>query len=133
MRAGGFVKHEHEVGRWVRPSGIFVDLLVPEQLGGPGRRGARLEGHSTVAARKVRGLEAALVDYSMMDVRSLSSTDRRSFHTKVAGPAALLVAKAHKIQERLGVKSRERSKDAYDVNRLFARLQDDDSGGATGS
>lgn len=119
MQAGGFVKHEREVGRWVHPSGIFVDLLVPEQLGGPGRRGARLKGHGTVAARKARGLEAAVVDYSVMEVGSLSSTDRRSFRTKVAGPAALLVAKAHKIQERVGAKNRERSKDAYDVYRLL--------------
>ncbi len=37
----------------------------------------------------------------------------------MAGPAALLVAKAHKIQERVGVKTRERSKDAYDVYRLL--------------
>ena len=64
-------------------------------------------------------IEALGPHREVMDVRSLSSTDRRSFHTKVAGPAALLVAKAHKIQERLGVKSRERSKDAYDVYRLL--------------
>ncbi len=44
MDEGGFDPHEVEVGRWVhRLTGIFVDLLVPEQLGGRGRRGARLK------------------------------------------------------------------------------------------
>ena len=38
-----------------------VDLLVPEAVGGPGRRAARLGVHGIRAAMKVRGLEGALV------------------------------------------------------------------------
>ena len=39
---------------------IDVDLMVPEALGGPGRRAAQLTGHAKEVARKARGLEAAL-------------------------------------------------------------------------
>jgi hypothetical protein len=62
MKAQGFDLDASEVGRWRNKRGVIVDLLVPEALGGPGRRGARLGPHGKVAARKVRGLEAALVD-----------------------------------------------------------------------
>ena len=80
---------------------------------------SQLEIYRLARSATLDAIEALGPHREVMDVRSLSSTDRRSFHTKVAGPAALLVAKAHKIQERLGVKSRERSKDAYDVYRLL--------------
>src|SRR2546426_973376 len=54
MRARGFELDAVEVGRWRNPTGVIVDLLVPESLGGPGRRGARLGPHGKAAARKVR-------------------------------------------------------------------------------
>lgn len=49
---------------------------------------------------------------------ALSSDDARAFELRVAGPAALLVAKLHKIQERTGTR-RESDKDALDVLRLL--------------
>lgn len=57
----GFRPGEHP-GSWHGQSDIPVDLLVPATLGGPGRRGARLGVHGNRAARKVAGLEGALVD-----------------------------------------------------------------------
>jgi hypothetical protein len=45
-------------------------------------------------------LELSLVDNDVMDVRALDS-DPRSFQVRVAGVAALLVAKVHKVAERL--------------------------------
>lgn len=49
-------------GSWLSPKGIPVDLMVPEALAGAsGRRGARIPPHSTKAARRAVGLEAAVV------------------------------------------------------------------------
>lgn len=114
-------------GTWVaarrlegRPVAVNVDLLVPEALGGGGRRGARLpELHGNRAARKARGLEAALVDRKMRDIGALDGRDTRCFRVAVAGPAALLVAKLHKIHERTGAPGRASDKDALDVLRLL--------------
>lgn len=62
-----------EPGIWIKPSAlapagiVAVDLIVPEGLAPPGgRRGARLGTHGNRAARKIRGLEAAVVDTSQM-------------------------------------------------------------------
>src|SRR5690349_15873131 len=49
-------------GTWSRTD-VHIDLLVPEALGGPGRRGARLGVHGNDVARKAKGLEAALADH----------------------------------------------------------------------
>jgi hypothetical protein len=58
-------------GSWLGPNGIPVDLLVPESLAGPpGRRGARIPPHAKHAARRVTGLEAAIVDHAPITVRS---------------------------------------------------------------
>jgi hypothetical protein len=51
-------------------------------------------------------------------VESLDPTDGRGFDVRVAGPAPLLVAKLHKIAERVGTKRAE-NKDALDVVRLL--------------
>ena len=108
-------------GLYRREHGVQVDLLVPEAVGGSGRRGARLGGHGNRAAMKVRGLEGALVSNTTRTVRSLVPGDDRSCDLKVAGPAALLVAKVHKIAERLDESSRQRAldKDAFDIFRLL--------------
>lgn len=121
MRRAGF-DHQSEtsVGVWVRDQ-IAVDLLVPEAVGGPGRRAARLQGHDERAARKVRGLEGALFDHDPLDVSSLDPGDRRHFEIAVAGPAALVISKAHKIAERLEQPKRVTrcQKDALDIVRVL--------------
>jgi hypothetical protein len=101
---------------------IPIDLIVPDGVAtGGGRRGARLGQHGKRAARRAVGLEAALVDHSTMTVTALESGDARAFEVEVAGVAALLVAKAHKIYDRAGSSrpGRIEDKDAADIYRLM--------------
>lgn len=118
MLAAGFVLGA-QPGIWFGTGDVEIDLLVPEAVGGGGRRGARLGTHGSRAARKARGLEAALVDNTPMRIRSLEEPDDRRFEIAVAGPAALLVAKLHKLAERQGAVDRLQDKDALDVLRLL--------------
>lgn len=98
---------------------VQIDLLVPEAVSpGRGRRAARLPGHEPKAARSVRGLEGAIVDHDVMRIDALDLADPRKVEARVAGPAALLVAKLHKIAERKGT-ARASDKDALDVFRLL--------------
>lgn len=130
MTDAGFVRRsEHDAGLWVRTervgntvADIPVDLLVPESLSPGGRRSVKIPPHHKMAARRVPGLEAAVVDSDPMEVRSLDPyVDERVVHAKVAGPAALLVAKAYKIHQRAGENGQSRlaDKDAGDVLRLM--------------
>ena len=118
-------------GSWLRDrtvSGIAttipVDLLVPEAVAGPGRRAARLGDHGDRAGRRVRGLEGALIDHSVMRLNALDEDDRREFEVRVAGPSALLVAKLHKLADRSGEREARRlkDKDALDVLRLLRAI-----------
>jgi len=92
---------------------------VPAALGGPGRRGARLGPHGDRVARKATGLEAAVVDNSILRIGALDLDDSRAFDLAVAGLAALLVAKLHKIGERRHDDHRLNDKDALDVLRIL--------------
>ena len=100
---------------------IPVDLIVPSQIAPrAGRRGARLPGgHGNRAARKTRGVEGTLVDHDPLLIESLDDEDGRRQVANVAGAAALVVAKAHKLGERLATPSRLIAKDAGDLYRLF--------------
>lgn len=118
-------------GSWLRDrivSGIAttipVDLLVPEAVAGDGRRAARLGDHGERAGRRVRGLEGALVDRSLIRLNALDADDRREFEIRVAGPSALLVAKLHKLADRSGEREAKRlkDKDALDVLRLLRAI-----------
>ncbi len=98
---------------------VAVDLLVLTAVSpGKGRRAAHLEGHSQTVARKVSGLEGALVDKGEKQISSFMQGSTRSCSLSVAGPAALLIAKAFKIQDRSD-SSRANDKDALDVFRLL--------------
>lgn len=137
MRAKGFELrvdvHGHpEVGIWAadRAVGnkvITVDLLVPESLGGRGRE-AELAGHNNRAARNVSGIEGCLVDKSAFTVTALDAEDQRAFEITVAGAAALLVSKCHKLAERAQERGgrRLKPKDAQDVLRLLRKVQTND-------
>ncbi|HEY5815440.1 MAG TPA: hypothetical protein VIS95_03770 [Solirubrobacterales bacterium] len=95
---------------------------MPDGAAPPGgTRGARLGPHGKRAARKALGLEAALVDNRTMQVEALDPADGRSATVRVAGPAALLVAKTHKIHDRVESAREDRldDKDASDVLRLM--------------
>ena len=100
---------------------VPVDLIVPKQIAPTaGRRGARLPGgHGRTAAQKTAGVEGALVDHDPVEIRALDQNDARSVVVEVAGPAALLVAKAFKLGERLSTPRRLEPKDAGDVFRLY--------------
>ena len=118
-----------EPGTWIATTTIDgaeftvpVDLIVPEGVaGGGGRRAARLGVHGNRAARRAVGLEAALVDQSEMIITALEPGDDRSVVTKVAGVAALFVAKLHKLHDRVdtGLDRRLDDKDAADIIRLM--------------
>jgi hypothetical protein len=58
------------------PTEVEIDLMVPEAVGGAGRRAARLPGHAKEIARKARGLEAALVDKHMTVISALDMNPR---------------------------------------------------------
>ncbi len=123
MQRAGFHRNltEPQPGSWLSPRGIPVDLMVPAALAGEGgRRGARIPPHSRHATRRAPGLEAALVDHAAMTIVALDPGDSRSAEIEVAGPAALLVAKLHKLGERQERPERLLDKDAHDVYRLLA-------------
>ena len=124
------LSEKHEPGVWLterdvedRVERMPIDVMVPTMMAPVGgRRGVRLGVHGNTAARKTPGLEAALYDNEAMEISSLDPARPRSLSARVAGPLALLVAKAHKIQERLDQQARPDrilDKDAGDVFRLM--------------
>jgi hypothetical protein len=130
MTNAGFVRASADLaGCWSRDERVDdrvvkipVDLLVSERLSAGGRRSVQIPPHDKMSARRVPGLEAAVVDNDLMAVSSLEpDVDTRVIMTSVAGPAALLVAKAYKIRDRVDKpgKSRLNDKDAGDVVRLM--------------
>lgn len=132
LGAAGFVKGD-QPGTWtsIRRTGeedpVPVDFLVAEAMAGrPGRRGASVPGQPEHSARQVRGLEGALVDHDVMALGALNDDPRR-FDLRVAGPAALIVAKVHKIAERADT-ARSRDKDALDVYRLLRAIEPNELG-----
>ena len=134
MDAGFLPKTKDSVGIWITKrttsqhidAEVAVDLLVPASVSpGGGRRAARLKGHDQRVARIVKGLDGAMVDADAMALAALEPHDPRSIEVRVAGPAALLVAKLHKISERQGT-DRLSDKDALDVLRLLRGTETDD-------
>ncbi|WP_229786449.1 hypothetical protein [Actinokineospora fastidiosa] len=121
-------------GHWLSANGVAVDLMVvPHQSGrtGSGARGARLSGHHRNTARITAGLEPALVDHATHRIPALDGADDRAVDLQVAGPAALLIAKAVKVEERLadaerGLAARLREKDALDMFRLLQAVEPED-------
>ncbi|WP_030741958.1 hypothetical protein [Streptomyces sp. NRRL F-5135] len=132
LQGAGFeLLRRHEPGLWARAARIGdktvpieFDLLMGKTLAPAiGRRSAKVPPHDVMSARWVPGLEVAAVDRSPMRVPSLEAGDHRSVMVNVAGPAALLVAKAFKINDRVeqAEKRPDRltDKDAGDVLRIM--------------
>lgn len=111
-------------GSWLSPDGVPVDLMLPEAMAGEGgSRSARVPPHSKHSFRRAVGLEAAIVDNRLMTIRSLDPEDGREYEILVATPAALLVAKLHKLADRrLDKVSRQDDKDAHDLYRLLVAV-----------
>lgn len=128
MAAAGFTPDPRPsaIGSWISPRGVPVDLMVPDAVAGAGRRGVRVPPHDPKSMRRARGIEATLVDNSKMLIRAIGADgDPRGFEVSVAGPAALLVAKLHKIHDRIDNPSRRDNKDAHDVYRLLRAVDTD--------
>jgi hypothetical protein len=141
MRSAGFdllPADRQQPGIWVattevagEPRIVPVDLIVPEAVApGHGRRSARIRPHKDMATRWAVGLEAALIDHSTMTIVALDPVDNRSVTVEVAGLAAMLVAKSHKIRDRLADKRSDRlsDKDAADVYRIMQTARPADLG-----
>ncbi len=129
LRNAGFVPGPNP-GRWIGAGGVAVDLMVvPHQANTHKRsaRSARISPHEAKTARITAGLEPALVDCQRAEIRALSIEDRRRFTIRVAGPAALLVAKAIKLDERLAQvdhrPDRVKEKDALDAFRILQSVE----------
>ena len=104
------------------PTDVEVDIMVPEHFApAGGRRSVRLPPHDKMIARKAIGLEGSILDHDLMEVAALDGTDSRQFTIRVAGPAALIVAKVYKLRDRLadGKLDRIADKDAAAVYRLM--------------
>ncbi len=113
-------------GHWVAISRVTVDLMVVPHQAGTSKasaRAARLPPHDVHTARITRGLEPALLDNDRATIAALEPNDERTFELRIAGPAALLTAKAIKISERLDRNDtrpdRINEKDALDVFRIL--------------
>lgn len=126
LRNAGFEAAQNP-GHWINGQGIAVDLMVPPHQSGrtrPDARAARLPPHDQATARIGRGLALALNDNTPATISALDPRDDRSHRLRIAGPAALLVAKTIKIQERLqeaqqGRPGRVVDKDALDIFRIL--------------
>lgn len=129
LRNAGFVPGGNP-GHWIGTGGVALDLMVvPCQANAQKQaaRSARIPPHEAKTARITPGLEPALVDCKRADIRALSPQDHRRFTIRVAGPAALLVAKAIKISERLALvehrPDRLKEKDALDAFRILQAVE----------
>jgi hypothetical protein len=126
MEEAGFHRNldTGQPGEWLSTDGIPVDLLVPTSMvPSKGRRSVQIPPHSPYAARKVGGLEAAVVDNRTIWIEALDPGDPRRIQAKVAGPAALCVTKAHQLGERQASPRRLVDKDAHDLYRLLAATE----------
>lgn len=137
VTSAGFVLRSDQPGLWVttrkvagRPVDIGLDLMVAEAFAGRGGRSVQIPPHDKTVGRRAPGLEATAVDFDPMPITSLNPTeDPREIVANVAGPAALLVAKAYKLHERVAAGRAERivDKDAGDVVRLMLGVDPTDT------
>ncbi|MEU4762795.1 hypothetical protein AB0H12_06050 [Actinosynnema sp. NPDC023794] len=131
LSAAGFrLRYASQPGLWVRSEvvgerevEVELDILAGSSLT-TGGRAARIPPHGRMSAKKVPGIEVAVIDRSPMLVKSLDPDDTRAVEVAVAGPVALLVSKAFKAKDRLDDAARSRpgrlvNKDAADVLRIM--------------
>jgi len=128
LREAGYSPNEtaRNPGHWINAEGVPLDLFQPRILSSRGAksRSANLGPHGQDLLRIIDGLNSALVDNSVLTINSFETQDIRSFEIKVAGPAALIIAKTAKISDRLrGSDQRLISKDAHDIYRLLLATQ----------
>lgn len=127
LHEAGFERDGDKPGAWVatttvdgRDVPVPVDLMVPAAVApGKGRRSVTLPGHDKMATRRASGLEAALVDNDIRLITALDPRDARTVSVRVAGSTALIIAKLHKLHDRIDDEHRLADKDAGDVYRLM--------------
>jgi hypothetical protein len=90
---------------------------------GRGRQSVSLPPHDKMMARRAEGLEGSMIDNDPLEIAALESGDPRRFTVRVAGPAALVIAKSFKIRDRLAADKEDRitEKAAADVYRIMLR------------
>lgn len=132
LRDAGFTPGP-DPGHWVNTGDVAVDLMVVPHQAGTAKasaRAARLDPHEKLTARIARGLEPALIDNTFIAITALEAGDTRAFDLRVAGPAALLTAKAIKINERFeqadNQPDRLKEKDALDAFRILQAVETDE-------
>ncbi|MDR0435357.1 MAG: hypothetical protein LBH11_01095 [Propionibacteriaceae bacterium] len=101
---------------------VTIDLIAPDAYAGAGRRSARIPGQDKSVTRS-RGMELAVWDRDLMSIATFDEP-QQIVEAWVAGPAALLIAKAHKVhdrwlEEQQGKKDRLRMKDSGDIALLM--------------
>lgn len=127
LRDAGFERDGNKPGAWIATTiingeevPVDVDLMVPDAAASKGsRRAVDLPGHDRMATRRATGLEAALIDNDLCLIEALDPEDTRTVTVRVAGPTALIVAKLHKLHDRIDDERRLADKDAGDVYRLM--------------
>jgi hypothetical protein len=113
-----------------------VDLIAPLEVAYPPgtrrpTRGARVGAHGAHAVSATRGTELSVIDRRRMMLRSFD--DGPGVEVNVAGPAALLCAKAYKLHDRMDLRElrrngeRLRSKDFADLYRLTLAISPEDA------
>jgi hypothetical protein len=119
-------------GHWLGAQDVALDIMVvPHQAGTTSKtaRAARIPPHAKSVGRIAPGLEPALIDNTVHEVASFEDDDSRAFQLRVAGPAALLIAKAVKVAERDDDARRQpgrlKAKDALDMFRLLQAIDTD--------
>ncbi len=134
QEAGFELLRDNQPGLWARTQRIGdrevpieFDLLMAKGLAPKiGSRSVKIPPHGVMSARWVPGLEVAAVDRSPMNITGIEPSDTRTITVNVAGPAALLVAKAFKINDRLKQAdtrpARLTDKDAGDVLRIIRAI-----------
>lgn len=132
LRGAGF-RAGKDPGHWLGSGDVAIDLMVvPHQSGRTKKaaRAAKLPPHDPRTARIARGLEPALVDHDRIILTAFEPADGRTCTVQIAGPAALLTAKAIKIAERLEQAEtqpdRLKGKDALDAFRLLRAVDTED-------
>lgn len=100
--------------------------MAPGALTGDG--GKTHEAHEyhlmvVAATRRTRGLEAAVIDNDLMTIHSLDDNNPRQYSVRVAGLVELLIAKLHKIAERIDSPGRLIDKNAHDIYRILRSME----------
>lgn len=116
---------EGQPGQWQTTDGVPVDLITSRSEGNRVQKNARaadLSPHGKNIVRISDGLEACLVDFSDIEIGSMTISDPRKFRLHIASPAAILIAKCFKIYERLGESRPINDKDSFDIYRLLAAV-----------